>query len=303
MKNLNFGVEIEFTGCTRTRAAQILAEHFGAHRFENIGGAYDTREVWERQGRTWKIVSDSSIRAERKDNGITVQAGDDRRCELVTPILQYADIESLQELVRKLRKEGHAFTNKTCGIHIHVGAERFTATHLKNLASIFYSREDLIYKAIECDNAHRDTGYCKKTDPSFIQRLKNTNTIQDLKVAWYGDSRDHGHHYDDSRYHGLNLHAFWTKGTVEFRCFNSELHAGKIKAYIQLCLAIAHQALTQTRAAAKKTTVENEKYAFRCWLLRLGMIGDEFETARHHLLAHLKGDSAWKGGREQARAV
>ena len=39
---------------------------------------------------------------------------------------------------------------------------------------------------------------------------------------------------------------------------------------------------------------ENEKYTFRVWLLRLGMIGDEFKTARKHLLDHLEGCIAWK---------
>ena len=38
----------------------------------------------------------------------------------------------------------------------------------------------------------------------------------------------------------------------------------------------------------------NEKYTFRTWLLRLGLIGDEFKTARHHLLKNLDGCIAWK---------
>ena len=101
-------------------------------------------------------------------------------------------------------------------------------------------------------------------------------------------------HYNNSRYHGLNLHATFTKGTVEFRLFNGTLHAGEIKAYIQFCLAVAHQALTQKKASARKTETDNEKYAFRCWMLRLGLIGDEFKTCRLHMLKHLAGNSAWR---------
>lgn len=71
-------------------------------------------------------------------------------------------------------------------------------------------------------------------------------------------------------------------------------HAGKIKAYIQLCLAISAQALNQTCASRIKTTSTNEKYTFRTWLLRLGMIGDEFKTARKFLLENLEGGIAWK---------
>lgn len=43
-----------------------------------------------------------------------------------------------------------------------------------------------------------------------------------------------------------------------------------------------------------RTQSENEKYTFRTWLLRLGLIGDEFKTARQHLLKNLDGNIAWK---------
>jgi hypothetical protein len=92
----------------------------------------------------------------------------------------------------------------------------------------------------------------------------------------------------------LNLHSVFQKGTIEFRAFNSELHAGKIKAYLQFCMAITAQAYNQRSASPIKTVSENEKYTFRVWLLRLGLIGDEFKTARLHLLNHLDGNIAWK---------
>lgn len=97
-----------------------------------------------------------------------------------------------------------------------------------------------------------------------------------------------------ARYHALNLHSVFSKGTIEFRLFNSTLHAGEIKAYIQLCLAVSHQALVQKGASRTKTHSPNEKYTFRTWLLRLGLIGDEFKTARRHLLKHLDGNIAWR---------
>ena len=81
---------------------------------------------------------------------------------------------------------------------------------------------------------------------------------------------------------------------IEFRLFNSTLHAGEIKSYIQLCMAISHQALVQKSASRIKTQSSNEKYTFRVWLLRLGLIGDESKTARHHLLKNLDGNIAWK---------
>lgn len=111
--------------------------------------------------------------------------------------------------------------------------------------------------------------------------------------GYNGESRRDAH-YDDSRYHCLNLHSVFQKGTVEFRLFNGTLHAGKIKAYIQFCLAIGAQALNQSCASRRKTQTSNEKYTFRTWLLRLGLNGEEFATARQHLLANLPGCIAWK---------
>ena len=111
---------------------------------------------------------------------------------------------------------------------------------------------------------------------------------------WYNGYGGRYIHYDDSRYHALNLHSVFSKGTIEFRMFNSTLHAGEVKSYIQLCLAISHQALVQRGASRIKRQPENEKYTFRTWLLRLGLIGDEFKTARQHLLKNLEGNIAWR---------
>ena len=105
-------------------------------------------------------------------------------------------------------------------------------------------------------------------------------------------------HYDSSRYHLLNLHAAFSTErpahTIEFRAFNGTLHAGEIKAYIQLCLAISAQALSTKAASSTRPVTDNPKYTFRCWLLRLGFIGDEFSTAREHLLKKLPGNAAWR---------
>jgi hypothetical protein len=127
-------------------------------------------------------------------------------------------------------------------------------------------------------------------------------TTEAIKRIWYkGYNADceARQHYSQTRYRALNLHAVWQKGTVEFRLFNATLHAGEVKTYIQLCLAINNQALTQTSAAYKETVTTNDKYTFRTWLIRLGLNGDEFETARHHLLKNLNGNIAW---RERAAA-
>ena len=292
MKTLKFGIEIELTGITRASAAKVIAVYFGTEA-GHTGGPYDTYTANDKKGRTWKVMFDSSIEAKKKNGEY---AGDLYKTEIVSPILTYDDIEDLQEIVRQLRHKG-AIANSSTGIHIHVGAERFTPQTLRNIVNIIASKDDLIYKSLKIDPMRMR--YCQKTNEKLIEVInkKKPKTMEELADIWYtSQDANYGRtqHYNRSRYHGLNLHATFTKGTVEFRLFNSTTHAGEVKAYIQFCLAICHQALTQKKASARKSSTDNEKYAFRCWMLRLGLIGDEFKTCRFHLLKNLEGNSAWR---------
>jgi predicted component of viral defense system (DUF524 family) len=67
-----------------------------------------------------------------------------------------------------------------------------------------------------------------------------------------------------------------------------------MKAYIQLVLAMSNAAKTMKTVSAKKQQTENEKFAMRTWLIRMGMIGAEFETARNALTKNLAGNNAWR---------
>ena len=82
-----------------------------------------------------------------------------------------------------------------------------------------------------------------------------------------------------------------TSGTVL-----NGLHAGQLKSYIQLCLALSQMAKSVRSASAKPQQNENPKYAMRTWLLRLGFIGEEFATAREVLTRRLSGDAAFRSG-------
>jgi hypothetical protein len=293
MKEQRFGIEIEMTGITRKAAADIAAAYFGtAANFD--GTYYNTYSALDSQGRKWKFMSDSSISAQKKSGRQTVAASDEYKTEMVSPICRWEDIEKIQELIRKLREAG-AIANDSCGIHVHVDASPFDANTLRNITNIMASKEDLIYKALQVTVA-RQHRWCKPVDARFLEELnrRKPKTLNEVSRIWYNGGDRSSVHYDDSRYHCLNLHSVFQKGTVEFRLFNSTTHAGKIKAYIQFCLAISAQALNQRCASRQKTQTTNEKYTFRTWLLRLGLIGDEFKTARIHLLEHLDGCIAWR---------
>lgn len=281
------------TGVTRKKAAEVCAAYFGTSA-NYAGTYYNTYTALDPQGRQWKFMSDASIKPQRKEGRQRVAASDEYQTEMVSPICHYEDIVPIQEIVRKLKEAG-AITNESCGIHVHIDASPFEARTLRNITNIMAAKEDLIYKALGVSVA-RQHRWCRPVEQRFLEELnsRRPRSMQEVERIWYnGNSRRHTH-YDDSRYHCLNLHSVFQKGTVEFRLFNGTLHAGKIKAYIQFCLAIGAQALNQTCASRRKTQTTNEKYTFRTWLLRLEMNGDEFATARQHLLSNLPGCIAWR---------
>ena len=299
MKTQRFGVEIELTGISRSNAAKLIADYFGT-RSTYDGTFYNKYTAVDRQGRKWTAMFDGSIDARDKDGH---SLGSEYQCEIVTPILGWDDIETLQEIVRLLRKNG-AIANASCGIHVHVDATNHTAKTLRNLVNIMTAKEDILFKALAVSRSRAER-WCKKTEEGFVANLnrRKPTTESGIERLWYNGASRRTSHYDSSRYHALNLHSLWQGKGIEFRCFNGTTHAGKIKTYIQLCLAISHQALTQNAASARKTTSTNEKYTMRTWLLRMGMIGDEFKTARKFLLENLDGDIAFKNGRPREVAA
>ena len=148
MFNRKFGIEIEFTGITRSQAAKVAAEYLGG-TVTSAGDYYDTQKVTARDGRVWKFMSDASIDCRRKQNRQKVGAGREYSVELVSPILTYReDIDALQELVRLLRKAG-AFANNSCGIHIHLDGAPHTPKSIRNFVNIIASKNDLFYKALQ----------------------------------------------------------------------------------------------------------------------------------------------------------
>lgn len=293
LRDQRFGIEIEFTGITREQAAQVVAKYFHTTESRRFG-RYNNYHIKDEQNRIWKIVYDSSITSQRKiASGRRIYADESYKVEFVSPICKYDDIPKIQQIVRDFRHKG-GFISEKCGIHVHVDASNHDVRSLRNIMNIMVAKEDLFYKALDIKESREF--YCKKADMNVLEKINRSKprTKEQLSRLWYGGNSRRHDHYDRTRYHALNLHSVFQKGTVEFRMFNSTLHAGKVKTYIQFSLAISAQAINQKKASAIRTQSTNEKYTFRTWLLRLGMKGKEFETARRFLLENLDGCIAWK---------
>lgn len=296
LKNQLFGVEVEMTGITREKAARLVAEVLRTTPSHPESNCYHTRTIADQAARKWKIMRDSSIEAIRNDG--TSEPLDEYRVEFVTPPLNYSDIELLQNIIRKLRENG-AKAHSSCGIHIHVDGANHTAVSLRRLVNFMTARQDLIYEALQIGD--RESNWCHKLNKTLLDAMKKDKNLTKEKAEeiWYSRAND-GYcggidyqHYNATRYHGVNLHSFFTKGTVEFRLFNSTLHAGKIKAYIQFCLAVSAWAITSQEKIVFRSmdgyTPEQKVTIMRNILThRLGLYGDEFKTCRLHLMTPLK---------------
>ena len=271
-----FGIEIELTGITKDKAADTIKTIVGG-RIEHTHDGYSTRKIHATDGRVWKVMNDASIK--KVDSRGNSTYNNDYSVEVVSPILTETDIDTMQLIARALRAVGGK-TNDSCGIHIHLDGSNQTVQSLKNYINIIASKNDLLYKALQIKPAR--VRWCKKMDERLINDIKRKKpkTKQAIKDIWY-NRKNAGYysHYDDTRYHFLNLHSYFNgNGTVELRGFNSTLHAGKIKAYILLALAINNQALTQKKASNKKIQEENEKFAMRVYLNINGLKGDQYNN-------------------------
>jgi len=283
---LRFGLELECGGVPRARVARAVQQVVG-------GYLHEATTVIAADGRWWRVVADASLK----------NWPPELRCEVVSPILQYDDLPLLQAVVRAVRKAG-AMVDERCAIHIHVDAALFTGKQLCTLAKLVYQQEELLYAALGISE-ERAERYAKPTDPAFIRLLEQRRpaTLGAMNRLWYGQHEAQPTHYHPTRYRGVNFHAIWDKGTVEFRWFESTLHAGKVKAYVQFILALVTKARTARAATSRRRTFDAAcaRYDWRVFLLRLGLIGDEFKTARKFLLALMSGDSAFKHGRSSVK--
>ena len=321
-----YGVEIEMNNITRENAAKVAAEFFGTGRYEYTGyvDGYQTWTAFDAEGRAWKFSRDVSI------HGI-----DAEKTELISPPLRYQDMETLQELVRRLRKAGgRSDDSRGCGLHIHAGLEAIDGTchtpqSIRNLANLIAANEDLIIAIVGITSPDRIDHYCKPVDPDFIERLnkrapKNT-TWETLAQDWYGTkekdelNRCMAEKYSESRYRLLNLHPTmqwmngyrgkYCKGTIELRGYQFDkpsngrmngLNSGQLRAYVLFTLHLSAYAKLSKSISPRRGQRDNSKFAMRTFLCRLGFIGDEYKNVRKWLMRNLEGNGAWRFGKPTA---
>ena len=275
MKSQRFGVEIELTGISRQEVTDLLANYFGDN------------ELFDNRGRDWSVKYDSSIVAcYKRNNSYIATENKNYKVELVTPILEYEDISMLQEIVRIIRKAGGITgSSYRCGIHIHISDEGHNEDTLRNLIRLMSSKQYLLERALQIPSS-RLCHYCQYISEDLAKRSKHKFRNMDvLKNTWNRTS---------DRYSMLNLSSLFSGKGIELRMFNSSLHAGVVKTYIQFSLALCQSAKDLIRCSSViPRNDENDKYAMRTWLCRLNLVGDEFKTCRKFMCRNLTGEGSF----------
>ena len=154
---------------------------------------------------------------------------------------------------------------------------------LRNLVNLLYSRGKLIGKATG-GNFHVEEGLVEKLkDDSCTFAIMNfINAVSDYEV-------EHG-----AALEGLKI----TTEKVTFTGFPTAPDHEHLTAFAQLAVLMNQQAISQKRIQAKDVNDENEKYALRTWLLRLGMNGPDFKETRKILMENLSGHAAFRTDEE-----
>lgn len=293
IKTLRFGVELETVGIVREKAARAVHSVIGGEVVYE-GGGYDKWTVVAPDGRKWTAMRDGSLSSEFYG------------AEVVSPILTWADFDALQEVTRALRAAG-ARIDKSCGMHVHVDGAAFLAdggaAKVGNLVKVVAKYEDVIHTSLGIADRVRGE-YCKPVDGTFLRQVvRGVRTQTQLENAWYGEYENiriaRTAHYHQSRYRGLNLHSLFFRGTVEFRWFAGSLHAGKVKANVQLCLVLVAKALEAkcTNAKVRPAALETIRLELNSMFSNLGIKGEDFKTLRHHMLADLAACNSVHEGR------
>lgn len=186
-----------------------------------------------------------------------------------------ADKELLRELTERDLLDG-SWDKETQMISIALPLKDHSGRTLTNLIRMLACRQDLINHAIGYE------GFQISDDLIAALNEKNPETVEAFMEVLTG--------FDEANYTGFAIEA----GKLQLQGFPYTSDPDRVQAYMQLASLMNRMAIKLKRVMMEKPDLANEKYSFRIWLLRLGMVGPEFKKCRAVLLKKLSGNSAFR---------
>jgi hypothetical protein len=225
---LDFGVEIEClfpgraTGFTSNQLAPRGATGI-AQDLIDAGVACSFVGYNHHRSEMWKIVTDQSVSAPPGYVAL----------ELVSPPLTDTGLVQVEKVCEVITRLG-AKTNRTCGLHVHIGARELSIDAMRRLAYLYIEHEDVIDSLLPPSRRANNNSYCRSLKQNVIMpRLEAARSIEDIAKALARSGM--GSYEKPSRYTKLNFAAFFRHGTVEFRQHSGTVDAIKIINWVKLC--------------------------------------------------------------------
>lgn len=252
MEYPKYKLEIELTGITRKKAAEIISQFIGGNiMFSSENSQYEITD--SRGNRTWLAAPSGSIETQRMGSDRIVKANDYYSVNIITPYLYRNDLELLLETIKEMKAAG-ALANDTTKTTVMTQISSNYNQAQESLKNLISSKETLIQKAL------------------------GTNGSPNVRFT----ERD------------------YAKMAV-FDFYETSLEPKKLKGFIQLSAGLTRYAAEHKVIAKEDIPYENEKFAFRTWLVRLGFVGSDFKEARSVFMENLSGNTAWKTKEVQER--
>ena len=204
----------------------------------------------------------------------------DRAGKIITSEGNEVEFESIINGEIKAEEASAPTETESTSFEVAVPMEGHTGITLRNLVNMVYSKQALIKKSLGITANIIEDDFSEGTNKAKVETLEDFKTaIEDIGV-----SSCPGIAFD------------FNNRSITFKFLEGEASSEKLNAYIQLVALLNQSAKALKHAYAKSKNTDNDKFTFRVWLVKLGMIGDEYKIARKVLIERLKGNSAFRGG-------
>ena len=148
------------------------------------------------------------------------------------------------KLLENWATEHNVYVNRSCGMHIHFDATDTTWEDLRAIALVTLKIEQHLFDMLP--PSRQNSNWCKRISMP-VGELIDCSSEEEFVQLWYEESGISREKYNDSRYHGLNLHARFYLGTIEFRYHSGTLNSEKIINWVKICNSIVNTGLLLSR--------------------------------------------------------
>ena len=248
----------------RKEIVKVLGEHFGV-KPEYMGVPSFAYQI-KTEGETYTIDKSGKI---TNVEGIELELED-----ILNPIIEEKTNEVNEEQTEEIQN---------APFEIAITMEGHTGITLRNLINMIYSKQELIRKSLGISEDIINEDFVKGINEVEIHTLEEFKKEADN----IGKDNCNGIEFD------------FENKRISFKFINEEADTEKIKAYTQFIELLAQSAKELKHASAKVSVTDNPKFTFRVFLIRLGMVGDEYKTARKILLKNLEGNAAFRYGKPE----